>query len=74
MLFRSNVETFNFRIQNRRGQTIFYSEDASKGWDGKFEGVDAPVGVYVYRLNYLAYDAEGSKIKKKIPGTITLLR
>jgi len=70
----NNVENFNFRIQNRRGQTIFYSEDASKGWDGKFNGVDAPIGVYVYRLNYLAFDAEGSKIKKKILGTITLIR
>jgi gliding motility-associated-like protein len=70
----NNVENFNFRIQNRRGQTVFYSEDASKGWDGKFNGVDAPIGVYVYRLNYLAYDAEGSKIKKKILGTITLIR
>ena len=70
----NNVENFNFRIQNRRGQTVFYSEDASKGWDGKFNGVDAPIGVYVYRLNYLAFDAEGSKIKKKILGTITLIR
>jgi len=70
----NNVENFNFRIQNRRGQTVFYSEDASKGWDGKFNGIDAPIGVYVYRLNYLAFDAEGSKIKKKILGTITLIR
>jgi gliding motility-associated-like protein len=70
----NNVENFNFRIQNRRGQTVFFSEDASKGWDGKFNGVDAPIGVYVYRLNYLAFDAEGSKIKEKILGTITLIR
>jgi gliding motility-associated-like protein len=70
----NNVENFNFRILNRRGQIVFYSEDASKGWDGKFNGVDAPIGVYVYRLNYLAFDNEGSKIKEKLLGTITLIR
>jgi gliding motility-associated-like protein len=70
----NNVENFNFRILNRRGQIVFYSEDASKGWDGKFNGVDAPIGVYVYRLNYLAFDNEGSKIKAKLLGTITLIR
>jgi hypothetical protein len=70
----NNVENFSFQIFNRRGQSIFFTEDASKGWDGKYLGKDAPIGVYVYRLNYLAYDSEGSKIKKKILGTITLLR
>jgi len=70
----SNVENFSFHIYNRRGQMIFSTEDSSKGWDGKYQGMDAAIGTYVYRLNYLAYDSEGTKIKKKILGTITLLR
>ena len=65
---------FNFRVLNRRGQTVFYSEDPTAGWDGNFEGKPAPIGVYVYRLNYQGYDSDGVKIKKKMLGTVTLIR
>lgn len=69
-----NVELYNFRVLNRRGQTVFYSEDTTAGWDGVFEGTQAPIGVYVYRLNYQGLDKDGIKLKKKIIGTVTLLR
>ncbi len=69
-----NVVLFNFRVLNRRGQTVFYSEDPTAGWDGNFEGKPAPIGVYVYRLNYQGYDSDGVKIKKKMLGTVTLIR
>jgi gliding motility-associated-like protein len=70
----NNAPAFNFKIINRRGQQIFYTEDPSEGWDGKFEGQDAPIGVYVYRINYQGLDSEGIKVKKKKLGTFTLLR
>jgi gliding motility-associated-like protein len=69
-----NVTLYNFRVLNRRGQTVFYSEDPLAGWDGKFEGQDAPIGVYVYRLNYQGFDSDGIKVKKKMLGTVTLIR
>jgi len=72
--FVNNATSYSLRIQNRRGQTIFYTEDPSGAWDGKYEGTDAPIGVYVYRLNYSGLDSEGSKVKRKILGTITLFR
>lgn len=73
-VYVNNAPLFNFKIINRRGQQIFYTEDPNEGWDGTFEGQDAPIGVYVYRINYQGLDSEGIKVKKKKLGTITLLR
>ncbi|CAN5452197.1 hypothetical protein BH11BAC2_BH11BAC2_26580 [soil metagenome] len=70
----NNIVAYNFRILNRIGQTVFYSNVPGVGWDGKYMGKEAPPGVYVYRLNYQGLDDEGSKLKKKLFGTITLLR
>ena len=36
-----------FRVYNEWGQIIFESTDASIGWDGKYNGVPQPIGVYV---------------------------
>lgn len=69
-----NVVLYNFRVINRRGQTVFYSEEPGQGWDGTFEGAQAPIGVYVYRLNYQGLDKDGIKLKKKVLGTVTLIR
>jgi gliding motility-associated-like protein len=73
-VYANNCITYNLRILNRRGQTVFYSEDATAGWDGMYEGTEAPVGVYVYRINYRGLDFEGIRVKKKILGTLTLYR
>ena len=70
----NNAPSFNFKIINRRGQQIFYTEDPTQGWDGTYEGQDAPIGVYVYRINYQGLDSEGIKVKKKILGTVHLVR
>ncbi|MFM9055355.1 MAG: gliding motility-associated C-terminal domain-containing protein, partial [Bacteroidota bacterium] len=72
--FINNVFQYNFRIYNRRGQEIFYSEDSENGWDGTYKGEQAPIGVYGYRINFTGLDSEGIKVKKKILGTVTLLR
>ncbi|MBL7924669.1 MAG: gliding motility-associated C-terminal domain-containing protein [Bacteroidia bacterium] len=70
----NNSLLFNFRVINRRGQEIFYTEDPSEGWDGTYEGQEAPIGVYVFRVNYQGLDSEGIKVKRKLLGTVTLLR
>jgi len=72
--FVNNVLTYNFRIYNSRGQEIFYSEDSELGWDGTYKGVEAPIGVYAWRINFMGLDEEGIKVKKKVLGNVTLLR
>jgi gliding motility-associated-like protein len=54
---RGQMFDYQLRIFNRWGELIFLSEDAHKGWDGKYKGVPVEVGTYVWWLSY-----------KKVPG------
>jgi gliding motility-associated-like protein len=70
----NNVDRYSLTIVNRFGQRVFYTDVPGETWDGKFEGGDAPMGIYVYRLNYYGLDVEGSKFTGKQLGKITLIR
>ena len=59
------VKTFDVRIYNRYGQMIFQTRDNNKGWDGKFNGVDQPMGSYVYVVNV---------DNRVLKGTVTIVR
>lgn len=41
-----NVHDYTMRIFNRWGQMVFESTDIDQGWDGTFNGTQAPVGSY----------------------------
>jgi gliding motility-associated-like protein len=66
-----------FRIYNRFGDLIFEGVDFdtntpnSSWWDGKVNGVDAPMDVYVYVCNFTGLD--GNSIRT-LSDTFTLLR
>lgn len=72
--YANNAIKFELRILNRFGQTVFYTEDPEKGWDGTYQGTESPFGIYSYRINIQGLDTEGIKVKRKIFGTITLIR
>ncbi|MES2850596.1 MAG: PKD domain-containing protein [Bacteroidota bacterium] len=64
-----------FKIYNRMGELVFYSgnfntNDISKGWNGKYKGVDAPSGAYVYTIEFVC----ASKQVVSFSGNILLLR
>ena len=59
----------DFKIYNNWGQLIFTSNDVSIGWDGTYEGEDAPFGVYTWTYIVLVGD---EKIIKE--GDVTLMR
>jgi gliding motility-associated-like protein len=59
-----------FRIYNRWGQLIFSTNDDQAQWDGRFNGLPQPIGVYVYVVDY--NDSFG--VNKLLKGNITLLR
>jgi gliding motility-associated-like protein len=63
------LEQFHFYVYNRWGQLVFETTDRSQGWDGRQQGVEAPVGAYVYMLEYKLH---GQSILGK--GNVTLLR
>lgn len=43
---------FSMQVYNKWGTIIFSSDDVAVGWDGRFEGEDAPVGNYSYIILY----------------------
>lgn len=48
LIYKSIYTLFDYKIFNRWGQVVFDSEgDLNKSWDGKFNGADQEVGVYV---------------------------
>jgi gliding motility-associated-like protein len=49
-------EEFELMIFDRWGQMIFYTNDASQGWDGKDgSGTKVPLGTYAWKLIYKSY-------------------
>ncbi|MBV9986813.1 MAG: gliding motility-associated C-terminal domain-containing protein [Chitinophagaceae bacterium] len=63
------VKNLQFYIYNRWGQLIFFTQDASKCWDGNFKGIPQGPGTYVYRIHAttLCQDIDRS-------GTVVLIR
>lgn len=52
MLQCNEVADFQFHVYSRWGNQLFESKDLVHGWDGIFNGALAPVGVYVWRVNF----------------------
>jgi hypothetical protein len=46
------IATFEIWIYNRWGELVFYSNDYTIGWDGKFDKKDANEGVYYWVCKY----------------------
>ena len=59
-----------FRVYNRWGENVFYSNDLNHGWDGTYKGEKLPPDVYDYYLIVQCIDEN----KKQIQGNITLLK
>lgn len=59
-----------FRVYNNWGEKVFETADQKEGWDGKKDGVEQPVGVYVWTLEVDLYN--NRTVKKN--GDVTLMR
>ncbi len=67
MKFQNMVE---FRVFNRWGQEIFYTNSKEVGWDGTFQGTKQDLGVY----NYLIIVARPGQNNIAYKGNVTLIR
>lgn len=65
------ASSYRLEIFDRWGQTIFFTDDRTKGWDGRRSGQDAPSGVYVFHAR--VQDAI-TKEQHEFMGHVTLLR
>lgn len=59
-----------FRIFNRWGEKVFETTDINSGWDGRLNGENQPMGVYIYEAEAVTID--GRPFKKQ--GNVTLIR
>jgi gliding motility-associated-like protein len=59
-----------FKVFNRWGKLLYDNTDATKGWDGTFNGVPQDPGVYNYIIRVNVPSAE----QKVYKGTVTLVR
>ena len=64
------INDFHLKIFSRSGELIFETSDETEGWNGKHNGENCPVGVYVFVIQ--AKDNTGNSHSKK--GHITLIR
>jgi len=60
-----------FRVYNRWGQQVFYSNNVEHGWDGTFNGVPQDMGDYYYQI-IVAQPGATENIAYK--GSVTLIR
>jgi gliding motility-associated-like protein len=67
--FGGVVTRLNFSVYTRWGDLVFQATDLTQCWNGKFNGADANMGVYVY---YLEAISNCGRVTQK--GTITLIR
>ncbi len=59
-----------FRIFNRWGKQVFYTNDITVGWDGRVNGELQPMGVYNYIIRAVRPDGVSTMYK----GDVTLVR
>ena len=68
-----NITLFQMEIFNRWGQMIFTSNNLDQGWDGRFEGKNCLIGVYVCTVKYTG-DLNGVSSSGELKGNVTLIR
>jgi gliding motility-associated-like protein len=62
----------DFRVYNRWGQQVFYTNNYKDGWDGTFNGVKQDMGTYFYTIIVARPGGAGNDIVYK--GEVTLIR
>ncbi|HWY10577.1 MAG TPA: PKD domain-containing protein [Bacteroidia bacterium] len=63
-------EKMYFRVYNNWGELIFETKDQKVGWDGTYQGIESPIGVYVWVLDVDMYN--NKSVRKT--GDVTILR
>lgn len=65
--YLSSYPKATINVFNRYGERVFGSTANKKSWDGKYQGVDVPVGTYFYII-------DPHNGRKALTGTLTILR
>lgn len=65
------IEEFSLEVYNRWGELVFASNEQDIHWDGTYEGVEAPIGAYVYQVSGRSTDGSEHVLKS---GSVALVR
>jgi gliding motility-associated-like protein len=69
-IVRGPFELDAFKVFDRWGNVVFFSDVVNEGWDGTFNGKQAEVGTYVF--SFAGRDGNGIEVNRK--GAFLLLR
>lgn len=64
------VLDFEMHLYNRWGEEVYFSNDATSGWDGTYQGSTVQEGVYAYLIRFNYFDGKAYTFR----GTLTVLR
>ena len=72
----SGVEiiSFTLTVYNRWGEKIYVSQEESEPWDGTYQDRAAPLGQYIWLLEYEGYLEDGTTFSDRKAGTVLLTR
>lgn len=68
---KDDVMIASFIIINQHGEIVFQTSGGSGSWDGRYKGISAPEGNYMYMISFIVPGQEGIQSKK---GSIMLIR
>lgn len=68
---KDDVMIASFIIINQHGEIVFQTSGCSGSWDGRYKGISAPEGNYMYMISFIVPGQEGIQSKK---GSIMLIR
>ncbi len=71
-----NLDTYEIKIFNRWGESVYRSTDITKSWNGQVNntGSDCPDGTYYYIINYQFLFGDENEGKGPIEGSVQLIR
>lgn len=70
-LLSNGINSFRMQVFNRWGQVVFENEtNEGRGWDGRFNSVTQPVGVYIYKIELTMNNG----YQEQYHGNVTLIR
>jgi len=68
------ISEFKILVFDRWGSKVFETNDLNLAWNGLINGKEAPVGVYVWMIEYVGNNQSGESTSNLISGDVTLMR
>ncbi|MEI9918389.1 MAG: FG-GAP-like repeat-containing protein [Bacteroidota bacterium] len=74
----TSTSSFNFRIYNREGSTVYETKDmlnaTTTGWNGTVQGIRQPSGLYYWKIDGALPDGSKLLLNGKSTGSILLVQ